>query len=94
MTLIVLSALFPVDLITANGVKSALVFTMNVTATVVFVSHQLVSWPEAIGLSIGMMTGAKLAVRLAVRKGERWVRVLLVGVTASAALWFLLGAPM
>ena len=80
---------FGQDFVTANGVKSAVVFLMNISAAIVFVYHGLGEWLPAGVLIVGMILGAQLGVRMAVSGGERWVKRILVAVTTFAAVIFL-----
>lgn len=81
--------LFDLDLVTGNGVKTALSFVMNLTAAVVFVVHGLVHLAYAAPLTAGMLVGARLGVKMSIRGGDAWIRPLLVVVTVIAAAWFL-----
>lgn len=82
--------LFDLDLVTGNGVKTALSFVMNLTAAVVFVAHGLVHLPYALPLTAGMLVGARIGVKMSIRGGDAWIRRLLIVVTVVAAAWFLL----
>ena len=76
------------DYVTANGVKSAVAAAMNATAFVVFVASGLVAWRVAVVFVVAMVLGAQMGVRMAVRRGSRWVRGVLVVVTIAAVPYF------
>lgn len=78
------------DLLVANGVKTALVFAMNVTATAVFLWHDMIHWVPASVLTGAMLVGAWVGVDVAIERGETWIRRVLVVVTCLAAAWLVL----
>ncbi len=84
-----ISSLFGLDLVAANRVKTGLVALMNLSACAVFLYHDMVNFSAAAVVYGGMMIGSIVGVRTAVRKGERFLRPLLVGVTALASAYFL-----
>ena len=86
-----LSGLFGRDLITSNGVKTALVFAMNVTAAGVFIWHGMIHWKPAAVLTAAMLVGAWIGVDVAIERGEVWLRRVLVVVTLVAAGWLAFG---
>lgn len=86
-----IAGLFGRDLLTANGVKCALTFAMNVTAAGIFLWNDMIHWLPAGVLTAAMLVGAWIGVDAAIERGEAWIRRVLVVVTLSAAGWLALG---
>lgn len=72
------------DLITANGVKVLVVGVVTAVAVPVFIARGDVVWLPALTLAAGFAAGGWLGAKLAVRGGERLVRIFLI--VASLAL--------
>ena len=90
LLLAILGGLLRYDLVRANALKMIITGTFTVFALAVFVLEGKVRWLPAGVLSLGSMVGAQLGVRFAVRRGQTWVRrILLVAVVAlcAAVLW-------
>jgi uncharacterized membrane protein YfcA len=83
---LVLSAGF--NLVTANAVKNLLVLVFTAAALVVFIFNDQVDWVLGLLLAAGQMLGAWIAARMAVKRGARFVRwvVIVVIVISAAAL--------
>jgi uncharacterized membrane protein YfcA len=83
---LVLSAGF--NLISANAVKNLLVLLFTAAALVVFIYHDQVDWTLGLLLAAGQALGAWIAARMAVKRGAKFVRwvVIAVIVASSAAL--------
>jgi uncharacterized membrane protein YfcA len=73
----VLLHLYNMDLIKINMHKVFIVMVFTVPAVIVFVWTGNVDWFAAVALSIGMMFGTWFAVRMALEKGEKLVRIML-----------------
>ncbi len=52
-----------------------MVFT--VSAVIMFIVTDNMSWFAAVALSVGMMIGTWFAVKMSIKKGENWVRIML-----------------
>lgn len=63
---------------------------LAVTAFIVFVTHNLVSWKFGVPMTVGMYIGGAIGAKTALEKGNAWVRVVFVAVTlaSSAKLLF------
>ncbi len=72
------------DLVTANVVKLVFLISATAVALPVFILQGQVRWGPAIVLAIGLSIGGWIGARLAVRGGERWIRVVMI--VASLAL--------
>jgi len=83
---LVLSAGF--NLVSANAVKNLMVLVFTAAALVVFIAHGQVNWALGLLLGAGQSLGAWIAARMAVRRGARFVRwvVIVVIVLSAAAL--------
>jgi uncharacterized protein len=58
----------------------------NLVAAIIFVIYGLIDWPLAIALGAGFMFGSYFGTKYGLKKGESWVRIIvLVVIFASAA---------
>ena len=73
----VLLHLYNMDLIKINMHKVFIVMVFTVPAVIMFIWTGNVDWFAAVALSIGMMFGTWFAVRMAIEKGEKLVRIVL-----------------
>ena len=67
------------DLVTANSVKVLINLLVTCIALPVFALQGNVSWVPAATLAVGFLAGGWIGARLAVRGGEKVVRVFMVG---------------
>jgi uncharacterized membrane protein YfcA len=83
---LVLSAGF--NLVSANAVKNLMVLVFTAAALIVFIAHDQVNWTIGLLLAAGQSLGAWIAARMAVRRGARFVRwvVIVVIVLSAGAL--------
>ena len=84
---LVLSAGF--NLVTANAVKNLLVLVFTVAALAVFIVNDQVDWILGLLLAVGQALGAWLAARMAVKRGARfvrWVVIVVIVISAGALL--------
>ena len=84
---LVLSAGF--NLVTANAVKNLMVLVFTAAALVVFIVHDQVDWTLGLLLAAGQSLGAWLAARMAVKRGAkfvRWVVIVVIVISAAALL--------
>ena len=87
----VLLHLYGMNLIKINMHKVFIVMVFTVPAVIMFIWTGNVNWFAAIALSIGMMLGTFFAVKLALQKGEKFVRIILgVSLLIIAGKLFLL----
>jgi len=83
--------LYRMDLVKINMHKVFIVMVFTVPAVIAFVVTGNVNWFAAVALSIGMIAGTLLAVKLAITKGEKVVRlVLAISLLIISAKLFLL----
>ncbi len=73
----VLLHLYGMDLVKINMHKVFIVMIFTIPAVIVFIVTDNVDWFAAIALSIGMMLGTWVAVKMSVKKGEKLVRIVL-----------------
>ena len=80
-----------IDLVRGNAIKVVSVFALTLLALVIFAANASVHWPMGIALAAGNTVGGLIGVRLAVRKGHRWLKgVVTITIVAFAIrLWFL-----
>lgn len=74
------------ELVRANAVKNLIVLVFTAAALVVFVSNDQVEWWLGLLLAAGQMLGAWTAVRMALRRGAQFVRVVLMAVLGVASV--------
>jgi uncharacterized membrane protein YfcA len=77
------------DLLKANAVKLLIILIYTVFAIGVFVYNNQINFIAGILLSLGSMTGSFVATRVAVGKGVKFVRIILITVVIVAAVKFL-----
>lgn len=83
--------LYGMDLIKINMHKVFIVMVFTVPAVIFFIATDNVNWFAAIALSIGMMGGTWIAVKMSLKKGEKLVRMVLgVSLLIIAAKLFLI----
>ena len=77
------------DLVRGNAVKVLVVLLVTAAALVLFAWDGKVRWLEGAALAAGSVAGSMVGVRLAVRKGERWLRAAVTAaiVVFAALLW-------
>ncbi len=85
-----LSYINKLSLVKVNSIKVFVVFTYTIAALLVFIIEDQINWLYGLILASGNMTGAWIASRWSVDKGDKWIkRILLVVVIAMAIrLWF------
>ena len=87
----VLLHLYNMDLIKINMHKVFIVMVFTVPAVIMFIWTGNVDWFAAVALSIGMVFGTWFAVRMAIKKGEKMVRIVLgISLMIIAAKLFLM----
>ena len=85
-----LSYINKLSLVKVNSIKVFVVFTYTIAALLVFIIEDQINWLFGLILASGNMTGAWIASRWSVDKGDKWIkRILLVVVIGMAIrLWF------
>jgi len=78
------------DLVRGNGAKVLLILLYTPVALAFFAQAAAVNWAVGLTMAIGNTAGSYLAARLAVTRGARWIRWLLVVVAVGAAVRMLL----
>lgn len=78
------------NLVRANVTKVVVVFTYMLSALAVFIFNDKVNWKIGLILAIGNGTGAWLASRISVNKGDGFIKMFLIVmvVIMSIKLWF------
>lgn len=87
--LLVATTLAGLDLLRGNAVKVLVVLLVTAAALVLFAWDGKVRWLEGAALAAGSVAGSLVGVRMAVRKGEKWLRwaVTAAIVTFAVLLW-------
>ncbi|MCF6189310.1 MAG: sulfite exporter TauE/SafE family protein [Cocleimonas sp.] len=73
----VLLHLYNMDLVKINMHKVFIVMVFTVPAVIMFIWTDNVDWFAAVALSVGMVFGTWVAVKMAIEKGEKLVRIVL-----------------
>lgn len=84
--------LMSVDLLRVNMHKVLIVTIYNLPVLLVFVLSGKVEWFYALALSVGNAIGAWISVKLAIKKGEKVVKIVLILAIILMATKFLLDA--
>ena len=79
-------SVFRFDFITAAGNGRVLNFTSNAAALLLFALRGKVAYPAGLPMALGMMAGARLGSRLAIRRGAPFIRPLFVLVSLALAV--------
>ena len=74
------------NLVKANGFKNLIVLLYTPFALLVFILNDQVDWILGLTLAIGNMAGAWLAVKLAIGRGAKLIRIVLLVVLFAASL--------
>ncbi|MBN2243065.1 MAG: sulfite exporter TauE/SafE family protein [Acidobacteria bacterium] len=74
------------ELVRANAVKNLIVMASTLFALAVFILNDQVEWLPGLVLAAGNMLGAWFAARMAVEKGAKFVRWILIAVIVVSAM--------
>ncbi|MGH8723137.1 MAG: TSUP family transporter, partial [Burkholderiales bacterium] len=77
------------DLVRGNAIKVVSVFLVTMLALAIFALNDSVHWPLGLALAFGNAVGGVLGVRLAVKKGHRWLKgfVTVTVIAFASRLW-------
>jgi len=87
--LLVLSLFGGMDLVFANSIKVTAMLCTTATALLVFVADNKVAWGTGLLLAVANALGAWLGALWGVKKGEHWIRVVLITTVVVMALQLL-----
>lgn len=78
------------NLVRANATKVAVVFTYTLAALAVFIANDKVLWEVGLVLAIGNGAGAWFSSRIAVKKGDGFIKTFLIimVIVMAVKLWF------
>ena len=80
------------NLVGANAVKNLIVLVFTAAALVVFIVNDQVQWALGLLLGAGQMGGAWLAARMAIARGAKFVRIVVIVIVVLSALALFTGA--
>lgn len=80
-----------ISLVKANSIKVFVVFTYTISALVIFILGDQINWVFGLTLAIGNMTGAWIASRWSVKKGDVWVRRFMIVMVTFLAIKLWIG---
>jgi uncharacterized membrane protein YfcA len=89
MMLLLLPMINKLSLVKANATKVTVAFIYTTAAVVLFIINDKINWKYGLILAIGNSVGAWLASRYSVKKGDRFIRIVLLVVVSIMAvkLW-------
>lgn len=73
-----LTAIFGISLIKSNSIKVFVVGSYVFVSLFVFIYHGQVDWSLGLSLAVGNSLGAWVGSHIAISKGDKWIRILLV----------------
>lgn len=90
LILLTLSNINQFTLVKSNAVKMFVVLIYMVLTVVIFAYNDKINWKYGITMAVGNATGAWLASRYVVKKGDQIVKVFLIVMVVAMAikLWF------
>lgn len=90
LMLLVLVKLNGFSLLKANSIKVTVALMFTISALLVFIINDLVDWETGLILGFGNAIGAYIGTVFSVKKGDKWIRRILVFVIIVLAvkLWF------
>ncbi len=89
--ILALTTLAGLDLVRGNAVKVLCILAFTVLALTLFAVEGKVRWGAGSVLALGTLIGGQLGVRLTVRRGHRWLRLVVSATVVLFALRLLLG---
>ena len=72
-------------------IKVIFIFFVTVLALAIFIADGNVRWGPAVVLAIGLSAGGWLGAKLAVRGGEKWIRVVMIVAALALAVRLIFG---
>jgi uncharacterized protein len=85
-----LSLLDNMDLLRANAVKVLITMIFTIAVIPVFLAHGQVNWFYGIMLGVGSIGGTLLSVKMAVKRGNRFLKIVLYTVITASAIYMLI----
>jgi uncharacterized protein len=85
-----LSLLDQMELLRANAVKVLITTIFTLAVIPVFLAHDHVDWFYGILLGAGSMGGTLLSVKMAVKRGNRFLKIVLYTVISATAIYMLI----
>lgn len=88
--LLILPMINKLSLVKANATKVTVAFIYTTIAVAIFIFNDKINWKYGLILAIGNSTGAWLASRYSVKKGDGFIRIALLVIVSGMAvkLWF------
>jgi len=78
LILIVLTVVAGMDLLNANAIKLLIQLVFTISALPVYIYNGLIDWPLALLMAAGCMAGSWLGTRLAIKNGQKLVKIVMV----------------
>ncbi|MEA2003921.1 MAG: sulfite exporter TauE/SafE family protein [archaeon] len=82
----ILMYFFGFTIIQANATSIIPWFVMSITSLIIFIINGIVVYQVGISLFAGMLAGGYLGAHIAIRKGDRWVRIIFLAVVLASAV--------
>lgn len=74
------------DLVTANSIKVLVTLSVTLVALPIFIANGQISWIPAATLAFGFTIGGWVGAQLGVKKGEAWIRRVMIFAAVALAL--------
>lgn len=90
LIILVLERLMQAPLARINSVKVIVAFIYTLAVVLLFVVKNVINWPYGLTLAIGTSLGGWLGSQFSIKKGDKWIKIILmVTITLLAVkLWF------
>lgn len=90
---LIISALTMVNgltLVRSNSIKVFVICIYNISALFIFIMEGKIAWIPGLVMAVGNSSGAWIASRLSVKKGDKWIEIFLIVavVIMAVKLWF------
>ncbi len=82
----ILMYFFGFTIIQSNATSIIPWFVMSITSLIIFIINGIVVYQVGISLFAGMLAGGYLGAHTAIRKGDRWVRIIFLAVVLASAV--------
>ena len=90
ITILCVIYFFGLPIIEASATELVSYTLLSLTSTAIFISHGFVNFSIGVALFLGMLVGGYLGAHIAVKRGEKWVKVVFIIVIMASALKILI----
>lgn len=86
LLLIAMSFLCEFTLVQSNAIKNSIGFIVTLAGATIFAVYGLIDWVPGLVMAVGNVTGGFVGAKLAIKKGNRWVFVILIIVMVATGI--------